>query len=169
MGCAQSPSNVRLPSSPESTASARAAVVLEAATSDELRPRVAKEPVVGQRTFEALRALENGSGETVRITWLGDSHTAADFWTGEVRRRLQARFGNGGQGVVSLALGGGRDEVASYKVRGTWKQEPKSGASRSRQLDGKVGLSGRRLHGFPGASLELKSGMTDESQWALLY
>lgn len=127
------------------------------------------EPVVGERTFAALRALEKGSGETVRITWLGDSHTAADFWTGEVRRRLQARFGNGGPGFVSLALGGRRHEVTTYKVKGTWKQEPKSGASRSRQLDGQFGLSGRRLHGFPGASLEVKSGVAGDSRWAILH
>jgi lysophospholipase L1-like esterase len=132
-------------------------------------PPARSEPVVGERTFAALRALEKGDGETVRITWLGDSHTAADFWTGEVRRRLQARFGNAGPGFVSLALGGRRHEVASFKVKGTWKQEPKSGASRSRQLDGQFGLSGRRLHGFPGASLEIKGGVASASRWSLLY
>lgn len=129
----------------------------------------APEPVVGERLYAALQALEQGNGETVRITWLGDSHTAADFWTGEVRRRLQARFGNAGPGFVSFALGGRRHEVASVKVKGTWKQEPKSGASRSRQLDGQFGLSGRRLHGFPGASLEVRSGLATDSTWALLY
>lgn len=127
------------------------------------------EPVPGERTFAALRALEDGTGETVRITWLGDSHTAADFWTGEVRRRLQARFGNGGPGFVSFALGGRRHEMASFKVKGTWRQEPKSGASRSRQLDGRFGLSGRRLHGYPGASLEVKGGFSGAARWSLLH
>jgi len=36
----------------------------------------------------------------VRILQIGDSHTAADFFTGEARRILQARFGNGGPGYV---------------------------------------------------------------------
>lgn len=168
MGCGQSTGKARLPTAPVSTTHAFEAVTTEAASAKP-EPPVAKEPVIGERTFEALRALESGVGETVRITWLGDSHTAADFWTGEVRRRLQTRFGKGGPGFVSLALGGRRHEIASYKVRGTWKQEPKAGASRSRQLDGQFGLSGRRLHGFPGASLEVKSGISEASRWALLY
>lgn len=119
--------------------------------------------------FEALGALERGERKTVRITWLGDSHTAADFWTGEIRRKLQARFGKGGPGFVPLALGDRRHEVASVKVMGTWRQEPKSGASRSRQLDGLFGLAGKRLHGFPGASLEVNSGVQGPSRWAVLY
>src|SRR5690606_13635011 len=62
---------------------------VEAAPLAVTEPPKPPEPVVGERTFAALRALERGQGETVRITWLGDSHTAADFWTGEIRRRLQ--------------------------------------------------------------------------------
>lgn len=139
------------------------------ATEPTPEPEIAPMSVVGERTFAALRALERDDGETVRITWLGDSHTAADFWTGEIRRRLQARFGNGGPGFVPLALGGRRHEVASVKVTGTWRQEPKAGASRSRQLDGQFGLSGRRLHGFPGASLEVNSGAPGAAHWSLLY
>jgi lysophospholipase L1-like esterase len=38
----------------------------------------------------------------VRIVQYGDSHTAADFGTGAFRRTLQARFGDGGRGFVSL-------------------------------------------------------------------
>jgi hypothetical protein len=34
------------------------------------------------------------------ILQIGDSHTAADFFTGEVRRYVQARYGNGGPGYV---------------------------------------------------------------------
>ena len=35
---------------------------------------------------------------TVRILQFGDSHTAADLFTGEMRTQLQSRFGNGGLG-----------------------------------------------------------------------
>jgi lysophospholipase L1-like esterase len=35
---------------------------------------------------------------TVRILQFGDSHTAADLFTGEMRTQLQTRFGNGGLG-----------------------------------------------------------------------
>lgn len=34
------------------------------------------------------------------ILQIGDSHTAADYFTGELRRKLQARFGDGGVGYI---------------------------------------------------------------------
>jgi lysophospholipase L1-like esterase len=37
----------------------------------------------------------------VRILQLGDSHAAADFFSGELRQRLQARFGAGGPGYLA--------------------------------------------------------------------
>jgi lysophospholipase L1-like esterase len=37
----------------------------------------------------------------IRILQLGDSHTAADFFSGELRQRLQARFGVGGPGYLA--------------------------------------------------------------------
>jgi len=50
--------------------------------------------------FERLERLERGEARVVRILWLGDSHVAADLLTGEVRRRLQERFGDAGPGLV---------------------------------------------------------------------
>jgi len=43
-----------------------------------------------------------GPGETARIAVFGDSHVASDGPTSALRRRLQARFGNGGHGFVLL-------------------------------------------------------------------
>ena len=37
---------------------------------------------------------------TARIAFYGASHTAADLWTGELRRRLQQRYGDGGHGFA---------------------------------------------------------------------
>jgi len=37
----------------------------------------------------------------ITILQLGDSHTSADFLTGELRRRLQETYGNGGSGYVT--------------------------------------------------------------------
>jgi lysophospholipase L1-like esterase len=59
--------------------------------------------------FNALSALPQGatapqtadapaSPSTVRILQFGDSHTAADIFTGEMRAQFQAHFGNGGLG-----------------------------------------------------------------------
>lgn len=52
-------------------------------------------------TFAALRVLEGRTeAGTARITHFGDSHIAADLWTGPMRAALQARFGDGGRGFV---------------------------------------------------------------------
>jgi lysophospholipase L1-like esterase len=49
--------------------------------------------------FRALAAQQaSKSDSTVRILQFGDSHTAADYYTGAVRDLLQSRFGNGGLG-----------------------------------------------------------------------
>jgi lysophospholipase L1-like esterase len=53
--------------------------------------------------FEALADLEDGrSHDDVRMMQYGDSHTASDVESATLRRQLQARFGDGGRGFVSL-------------------------------------------------------------------
>ena len=66
--------------------------------------------------FEALAATEAGTRRTpVHILQIGDSHTAGDRITGAVRAALQARFGNGGRGV--LPAGAPWDGYAPYQVQ----------------------------------------------------
>ncbi|MGB0679708.1 MAG: hypothetical protein ACPGUV_08620, partial [Polyangiales bacterium] len=52
-----------------------------------------------QALHHALRraALERGQA---RLLFYGASHVASDLFTGEIRRRLQARFGDAGRGFV---------------------------------------------------------------------
>jgi lysophospholipase L1-like esterase len=52
--------------------------------------------------FAALGEVEESGSGLVRVLHYGDSHTAADILTTEVRRALQARFGDGGRGFVLL-------------------------------------------------------------------
>src|SRR5690606_39012766 len=53
---------------------------------------------------DALRALAAGEGpEKLRVLAYGASHTQGDFFTGYLRRYLQARFGNGGLGFMQFA------------------------------------------------------------------
>jgi lysophospholipase L1-like esterase len=55
------------------------------------------------RLYEHLASLDDGtSHDDVRILQYGDSHTASDMGTGAFRRTLQARFGDGGRGFVSI-------------------------------------------------------------------
>ncbi|MFT6111916.1 MAG: lysophospholipase L1-like esterase [Bacteroidia bacterium] len=59
----------------------------------------------------------------VAIVHIGDSHIQADFLTGEVRRRLQACFGNAGRGFVfpyRIANSGGALDVR-FTHTGTWQ------------------------------------------------
>ena len=50
--------------------------------------------------YAKLAALERGEIEQVRIVHIGDSHVQADFWTGQLRKLFQERFGYGGRGLV---------------------------------------------------------------------
>jgi lysophospholipase L1-like esterase len=51
--------------------------------------------------FEALRRAEAALPEgRVAVVQFGDSHTAADFGTGRLRRKLQSRFGDAGRGFL---------------------------------------------------------------------
>jgi lysophospholipase L1-like esterase len=59
------------------------------------------------------REVRRGRGIT--ILQFGDSHTAADYFTGEVRRRLQARYGNGGPGFLVLGCPHPREYHAIIK------------------------------------------------------
>jgi lysophospholipase L1-like esterase len=53
------------------------------------------------RVFEALARAEAGPGSVpVHIVQIGDSHTAGDRISGRLRAALQARFGDGGRGVL---------------------------------------------------------------------
>lgn len=93
--------------------------------------------------FTALRGLENGSRATpVQVLQIGDSHTAGDNISGAVRARLQARFGEGGRGV--MAAGVPYPSVSQRQITVTqsqgWRQEPSFPTGY-----GRFGLSGFRL------------------------
>jgi lysophospholipase L1-like esterase len=86
-------------------------------------------PEALSRFFASLVDLEKQRrGEDVRIVHFGDSHTAADYETGPIRRGLQHRFGDGGRGFVSV----GRP----------WKAYTQEGV----QLNGMTGWSPERGH-----------------------
>ena len=108
--------------------------------------------------FAALKELEDGSRSGhVRIVWLGDSHTQADFWTHPLRRALQKRFGNGGPGFVHAGLRSYRHSAFSFEVEGGWSREPLQPSHVRRQEDGVFGLGGMRtVPRSPGASVEVK-------------
>jgi lysophospholipase L1-like esterase len=71
-------------------------------------PPVARVTAAGRdapltRLFWALDDLRHGGPPVVALQ-LGDSHTANDSFSGEMRARLQARFGNAGRGPLQPGI-----------------------------------------------------------------
>lgn len=55
----------------------------------------------------------------LRVVQLGDSHTAGDYFTEELRQQLQKKFGNGGIGLVlPHSIKGQRSATISYDGKG---------------------------------------------------
>jgi lysophospholipase L1-like esterase len=97
------------------------------------------------RFEQALAALARGErSEAVRVLWLGDSHTAADFMTGAVRDAAWRRHTPGGPGFLRLGLPHYRHDQATVKRTGRFRVEPAPPSRRDRQGDGVFGLGGMR-------------------------
>lgn len=62
----------------------------------------------GEVRLKSMAAKLRDKGQSSHIIQLGDSHTAADFFTGTLRSALQQRYGNAGPGWVPPARIGGQ-------------------------------------------------------------
>lgn len=104
----------------------------------------------------ALASLAAGTrGEPVRILWMGDSHTAADFLTDAVRAHLQERFGDGGPGFLRLGVRQERHARVSSDIFGSFARTPRAPSSSLRVEDGFFGLGGYRVVAEPMAKVRL--------------
>jgi lysophospholipase L1-like esterase len=111
--------------------------------------------------FAQLQALEGsefaGKPETLRILQFGDSHTAADMFTGRMRSLFQARFGNGGAGFSYAG-----HPFAGYRILGTsrgqtpgWRVE---GVHFTQIVDTDLGLGGvATTASSPGQAITLEA------------
>ncbi|MDP2997800.1 MAG: SGNH/GDSL hydrolase family protein [Bryobacterales bacterium] len=94
--------------------------------------------------FERLYRHERGEAtEPVRILHFGDSHTAADEWTGALRALFQQQFGDGGAGF----------SFAGKPFLGYRRLDLRSGATRAWTTDGLVGKNGDGQSGLGGISI----------------
>ena len=102
--------------------------------------------------FEQLYRHQKGEmSGPLRILHYGDSHTAADEWTGEIRSLFQERFGDGGSGY----------SVAGHPA-GLRRIDVRSGSSRGWRVDGLVGMKpGDGVYGLGGISMS--TGFMHES------
>ena len=82
------------------------------------------------------------AGERVRLSFFGASHTAGEFWTGHLRRLLQARYGDAGHGFVlpaALYRGDRAQDVNLCRTEG-WR--PDWAGRRDGHGDGLLGPAG---------------------------
>jgi len=87
--------------------------------------------------------------EVTRILHYGDSPTTADSITSDIRRLLQARFGDAGHGFVLIAKPWAWYGHSGIRLETKgWQIEP---ASQNRAPDGFHGLGGVSFRGEPGA------------------
>jgi lysophospholipase L1-like esterase len=94
--------------------------------------------------FKALDSMKSGRRiEPVRIAHFGDSHTAADILTAQIRRRFQSDFGDGGPGyiVARNPMSTPRKGVVSGATPG-WTID---GIGKGTMNDGWYGLAGISL------------------------
>lgn len=115
------------------------------------------------RFFSALASLEAGvRTEPVTIVHLGDSHIASDSLTRGIRRRLQARFGDAGRGMM-VPAGAYKYAVAdgvTFKRVGHW-----SAHNSFRKKAGPYALSGVRLVTSSRGAKLLLTAQNDPFDW----
>lgn len=67
-------------------------------------PALAASPEPLNGFFERLSGLESKSSQRItKVAWYGDSAVISDGYTGELRSRLQSRFGDAGPGFILAA------------------------------------------------------------------
>ena len=97
--------------------------------------------------FEQLYRHQKGEMPgPLRILHYGDSHVAADEWTGELRNLFQERFGDGGSGY----------SFAGRPWNGYRHEDQRSGSTRGWHTDGLVGRMGDGIYGLGGVSMTVK-------------
>lgn len=103
--------------------------------------------------FTKLDSLLSKKKGKVSIVHIGDSHIQADFFSGQLRKRLQTTFGNAGRGFVfpyQIARSNGPVDI-SVSYDGMWS----SSSIMSGDLDQQVGASGYAVYAGDSATLTI--------------
>jgi lysophospholipase L1-like esterase len=91
--------------------------------------------------FRALSALEGGRSESaITILHLGDSHIAADRFSGDMREQFQSRFGNAGRGLMMPGMYLARG--VKFDQGGKWQAGLSTG-----NVPGPYGITGVKISG----------------------
>jgi hypothetical protein len=115
-------------------------------------------PKAFDRFFAKLRALQQGIAPNARITVWGASHIAGEGFTGQLRRRLQAAFGDGGPGfsIIGRPWRSHRHSAAAFGEEGRWRTErfrrSYPGRRTRKPRDTLCGIAGVSIHSRKKAS-----------------
>lgn len=110
-----------------------------------------------------FKKLETASDKTVNILYIGDSHVQADFFTGELRDRLQQAFGYGGRGMVFPYSTARTHAAVDYTTKNTGKWLYSKNVEQYPELP--MGVSGATSKTFDSAatfSLNFRYGIRPE-------
>ena len=124
---------------------------------------------------QALRDLRSGAlgpDGKVRVLVYGASHTQADVYPGYLRVYLQARFGDGGPGFLSLVKVNRWFRYADWEIEETkgWKSEhAQRGSARKDGFYGLLGASGSSDSKRDRTKLLPRNGETVASRFSLFY
>jgi len=89
-------------------------------------------------------ALGNAENKKVRILHIGDSHVQTDYYTGNVRNRLQEIFGYGGRGFVFPYKSAGTHATYDYSTQSSGVWDYSRNIQREPKYD--MGISGATVH-----------------------
>jgi lysophospholipase L1-like esterase len=141
-------------------------------TAAELMPRndqvISPEVPQGASTLNVSKLvgkLKASRTTSVNIVQLGDSHTAADLFTGEMRRLFQKQYGAGGIGfIAAMPVPGTRyDQVVLSMVDGQWRL-----VSSRNQYSGEFPLGGYlSLPMSPGAGVHIESRASNDGMYRI--
>lgn len=121
-------------------------------------------PAPELRAFhDRLAVLEAGRTPHVVVLQIGDSHTAADYLTGRLRSLMQARFGNGGRGMMApgVPYAHFRTEHIRVAQAGKWKVLSSSKANPDQAPYGISGYVLRSTTAGDRITLDDRSGADD--------
>jgi len=109
------------------------------------------------RFLARLTDRKHGKARRLRISFWGDSHVAAEVLPGQLRRRMQARWGDGGPGFVLLGQPWPSYRHARVETGATegWRAERLWGRythTRPRPRDDLFGVAGISVHSAKRAS-----------------
>jgi lysophospholipase L1-like esterase len=135
----------RVSRAPQVSTSLRAASIRKVNTYlDDPPPRAFEQPGALVPFLERLSRVAAGDESgPVHVLHFGDSHTAADEWTGGLRDSLKERFGDGGPGFV----------LAGHPFAGYRRFDARGGASTYWHTEGLRSANGDGYFGLGGVSV----------------